>query len=84
MAAAPIAARRRHVRAHHGREFVDEYEWLRDKTDPEVIAHLNAENAHTDAMTADLGDLTESIFGEIKSRVQETDMSVPVLSLIHI
>ncbi|KKO82166.1 S9 family peptidase [Corynebacterium xerosis] len=78
--AAPIAARRPHVRAHHGREFVDDYEWLRDKTDPEVIAHLNAENAYTDAMTADLGDLSEAIFGEIKSRVQETDMSVPVRS----
>ena len=80
MTAAPIAARRPHVRAHHGREFVDDYEWLRDKTDPEVIAHLNAENAYTDAMTADLGDLSEAIFGEIKSRVQETDMSVPVRS----
>lgn len=76
----PVAARRPHVRARHGREFADDYEWLRDKADPEVIAHLNAENAYTDAMTADLGDLSEAIFGEIKSRVQETDMSVPVRS----
>ncbi|WP_295624306.1 S9 family peptidase [uncultured Corynebacterium sp.] len=76
----PAAARRPHVRTRHGREFVDDYEWLRDKSDADVIAHLEAENAYTDAMTADLGDLTESIFGEIKSRVQETDMSVPVRS----
>ena len=76
----PVAARRPVTREFHGREFVDDYEWLREKTDPEVIAHLNAENAYTEAMTADLGPLEDAIFGEIKSRVQETDMSVPVRS----
>ena len=37
---------------HHGDEFVDPYEWLRDKEDPEVIAYLEAENAYTEARTA--------------------------------
>lgn len=74
------AARRPHVRTHHGREFVDDYEWLRDKDDPEVRAYLEAENELTDEATADLAGLTDDIFGEIKSRVQETDMSVPVRS----
>ena len=37
----PVAPRHPHVRTHHGDEFVDEYEWLREKDSPEVIAHLD-------------------------------------------
>ena len=39
----PIAARKPVQRVHHGITFTDDYEWLRDKDDPEVIAHLQAE-----------------------------------------
>ncbi|MFY9713730.1 MAG: S9 family peptidase, partial [Microbacterium sp.] len=53
------------------------YEWLREKESPEVVAHLEAENAHTDAETAQLADLRETLFQEIKGRVLETDLSVP-------
>lgn len=74
----PIAAQRPLTRTHHGREFVDNYEWLRDKDNPEVRAYLEAENEYTKAHTADLTDLTDTVYGEIKSRVKETDMSVPV------
>ncbi|WP_404438978.1 S9 family peptidase [Microbacterium aerolatum] len=74
---APIAARRSHVRSHHGDSFDDPYEWLRSKDSPEVIAHLEAENAHTDEATAHLEGLREQLFQEIKGRVQETDLSVP-------
>ena len=49
---APIAARRSTLRTHHGDTFDDPYEWLRDKEDPAVIAHLEAENAYADARTA--------------------------------
>ncbi|MFD6449674.1 hypothetical protein ACFWF3_02755, partial [Nocardia sp. NPDC060220] len=42
---APIAKRAPVERVHHGDTFVDDYEWLRDKEDPEVIAYLEAENA---------------------------------------
>ncbi len=73
----PVAAVRPVERTHHGDTFVDDYEWLRDKDDPEVIAHLEAENAHTEARTAHLEDLREAIFGEIKARTKETDLSVP-------
>ncbi|WP_225727755.1 MULTISPECIES: S9 family peptidase [unclassified Nocardia] len=75
--AAPIAKRVPTERVHHGDVFVDEYEWLRDKEDPEVIAYLEAENAYTEARTAHLDGLRGKIFAEIKSRVQETDLSVP-------
>ncbi|MGA6207101.1 S9 family peptidase [Nocardia testacea] len=76
-AVAPTAKRVPFERVHHGDVFVDEYEWLRDKEDPEVIAHLEAENAYTEARTAHLAPLREKIFDEIKSRTQETDLSVP-------
>ncbi len=76
--AAPRAARRPHTRSHHGDEVNDPYEWLRAKEDPEVIAHLEAENAYTEARTSHLAGLRERIFGEIKAHTQETDLSVPV------
>lgn len=77
MTDAPIAARRSTLRTHHGDTVDDPYEWLRAKDSPEVIAHLEAENAHTEAETAHLADLRETLFQEIKGRVQETDLSVP-------
>ncbi len=66
------------VRTHHGHEFTDHYEWLRDKDDPAVIAHLEAENAWTLSQTADLEPLATEIMHEITSRTRETDLSVPV------
>jgi oligopeptidase B len=74
---APIAAQRPHTRTHHGDSFADPYEWLREKDSSEVLAHLEAENAYTDARTAHLAGLRETLFDEIKGRVQETDLSVP-------
>ena len=74
----PRAKRVETVREHHGDRVVDPYEWLRDKEDPEVIAHLEAENAYAEAMTAHLEPLRQAIFEEIKGRIQETDLSVPV------
>ena len=73
----PAARRVPHERTFHGDTFVDEYAWLADKDDPETIAFLEAENAYTDAMTAGQDELREAIFGEIKARTQETDLSVP-------
>jgi len=76
----PRAARRDTTRQHHGDVVVDPYEWLRDKADPSVVSHLEAENAYAEAVTADLEPLREAIFEEIRSRTQETDLSVPVAS----
>ncbi len=74
---APIAARRPVTTTRHGHTRTDDYEWLRAKDDPEVIAYLEAENEHTSARTAHLGDLRQQIFDEIKARTLETDLSVP-------
>jgi oligopeptidase B len=74
----PRAATHPTERIHHGDTVIDNYEWLRDKDSPEVIAHLNAENAYTEQQNAHLADLRETILGEIKGRTLETDLSVPV------
>src|SRR5262245_36369383 len=73
----PVAARKAVERRHHGDVFVDEYEWLRDKTDDEVLTYLRAENTYTEARTCALESLRESIFQQISDRTLQTDLSVP-------
>ncbi|PJJ72616.1 oligopeptidase B [Diaminobutyricimonas aerilata] len=74
----PTADRRPIERHHHGDVFADPYEWLRDKDDPATIAYLEAENAFTAEQTDHLTALREQLFEEIRSRTQETDLTVPV------
>ena len=76
--AAPTPKRVDAERVHHDDVFLDPYEWMRDKADPEVIAHLEAENAHVDEVTAYQEPLRQRIFDEIKARTKETDLSVPL------
>lgn len=76
----PVAAKLPVTRSFHGRDLQDDYEWLRDKENPEVRAHLEAENAWTESRTSHLKPLEDAIFTEVKSRIQETDLSVPVRS----
>ncbi len=75
---APVPKRVDTERVHHDDVFLDPYEWMRDKSDPEVIAHLESENAHVEQETAFLEPLRQQIFEEIKSRTKETDLSVPL------
>ncbi len=65
-------------RTHHGDTVIDEFAWLADKDAPETLRYLEAENAYTAAATAGQAGLRDEIFGEIKGRTQETDLSVPV------
>jgi len=73
----PKTPKRPIERTHHGDTVVDDYEWLRAKDDPEVLAHLHEENAYTNARTEHLSLLQEQIFEEIRARTKETDLSVP-------
>ncbi len=73
----PVAKRVPVERTHHGDTVTDHYEWLRDKDSPDTRAYLEAENAWTETRTAHLTGLRETIFSEIRSRTQETDLSVP-------
>src|SRR5947207_15240270 len=74
----PRARRVPHVLRAHGDERDDDWYWLRNRDDPEVIAYLETENAYADAMLAPLVSLRDRVFEEIKARVQETDESAPV------
>ena len=56
----PVAERIDTRREHHGEVFVDPYEWMRDKSDPRVIAHLEAENSYTEAMTEQASQQTQT------------------------
>src|SRR4051794_7661806 len=73
----PVAAQRPITTTHHGRSRTDEYEWLRDKENPEVTAYLEAENAWTQQRTAHLADLRKQIFEEIRPRPLEPAPSAP-------
>lgn len=73
----PIAPERPHVLEAHGDWRIDPYYWLREKQNPEVITHLEAENAYADAVMAPTAELQEKLYHEIVGRVQETDTSAP-------
>jgi oligopeptidase B len=74
----PSAPRQPQQRVHHGDTFIDNYEWMRRKEDPELLAYLEAENAYTDQQTLPGAALRTQLFNEIKGHTQETDLSVPV------
>ena len=61
----------------HGETRVDEYFWLRNREDREVLAHLAAENEYTAAVMRPTEALQESLFQEMRARIRETDLSVP-------
>ncbi|HTN79167.1 MAG TPA: S9 family peptidase [Acidimicrobiales bacterium] len=73
----PVAKRIPVTSVRSGHEVVDEYAWIRDREDPDTVAYLEAENAYTEAWFTSLTDLQEQLFEEIKSRILETDLSVP-------
>jgi oligopeptidase B len=74
----PSAPRRPAVLETHGDRRVDDWLWLRDRDDPEVLDLLRSENAYAAQATAHLAGFHEELFGEIRSRIVETDLSVPV------
>src|SRR5215831_160197 len=78
-AAPPVAERRPKALTRFGDRRVDPYFWLRDKSDPQVIAYLDAENRYTEAVAKPLGRFRESLYREMLARIQETDESVPYL-----
>ncbi|HEX9186737.1 MAG TPA: S9 family peptidase [Vicinamibacteria bacterium] len=80
MAAAPeppVAPRKDHAQVWHGRTFVDPYHWLREKGSPDVVRYLEAENAYTEATSADMKPFSEALYAEMLGRIKQTDLSVP-------
>ena len=73
----PLAKRVPHRLEHHGHVRTDEYYWLRDRENPEVLAYLHAENEYAAMLRNHTGDLEQTLFEEICGRIQPTDLSVP-------
>jgi oligopeptidase B len=61
----------------NGDRLVDNYFWLREKTNPAVIAHLEAENAYTAAVMKPTEALQDKLYTEILSHIKQTDTNVP-------
>jgi oligopeptidase B len=78
-AAPPTAKKIAKVDTIHGDVRVDNYFWLRDKENPEVVAYLEAENRYTEAMTKDIDGFRQTLYKEIIGRIKQTDLSVPYL-----
>jgi oligopeptidase B len=75
--APPVARRNPTSLTLHGSTLQDNYAWMRDKSSPEVIAYLEAENAYTAQAMAPTEALQAKLYGEMLSHIQETDVSVP-------
>jgi oligopeptidase B len=73
----PVAKKVKKELTIHGHTRIDEYYWLNERENPEVIKLLKAENAYKDAVLAHTKDFQEKIFNEIIGRIKKTDMSVP-------
>ena len=61
----------------HGDTRVDNYAWLRNRKDPQVIDYLKAETAYADAMTQSLAPFREKLYNEMLARIKQTDVNVP-------
>ena len=75
--APPAAPRRPHPTTIHGTTLNDDYFWLREKSSPDVIKYLEAENAYTDSVMAPTKGLQERLYAEMLGRIKQTDLSVP-------
>ena len=61
----------------HGDVRVDNYYWLRERSNPEVIEYLKAENEYTKQMMKHTEEFQDKLYREIRARIKETDLSVP-------
>lgn len=73
----PIARKQPQATTLHGHTLHDDYAWLRDKESATTIAYLEAENAYTQAVMEPLAPVIDTLYGEMLSHIQQTDVSVP-------
>ena len=67
----------------HGTTLVDDYFWLREKTNPAVLAHLQAEDAYTQTVMKPTEALQEKLYKEMLGHIKQTDTNVPYRSGNH-
>jgi oligopeptidase B len=73
----PIAPRKPKVDVLHGERLQDDYFWLRQRDDPEVLAYLRAENAYTDLVMQPTEAFQQALYAEMLARIKEDDTTVP-------
>jgi len=77
---APVVEKKPHELEAHGDVRIDDYYWLRERTNPEVLAYLEAENTYTAAMMGPTEELQAELFEELKNRIPPDESTVPALS----
>jgi oligopeptidase B len=73
----PTAPKRPYEITQHGQTRIDNYYWMRDRSDPEVLKYLHAENDYLEEIMGHTKSLQETLYAEMKGRIKETDSSVP-------
>jgi oligopeptidase B len=73
----PMAEKKAKTTDIHGEQLVDEYFWLREKNNPEVMAHLKAEDAYAEQAMKHTAALQEKLYKEMLSHIKQTDTNVP-------
>ncbi len=76
----PVAQKKTKKLTKHGDVRLDDYYWLNNRENPEVIAYLNQENSYYEALTAHTKNFQSDLFKEMKGRIKEDDSSVPYKS----
>ncbi|HUE97764.1 MAG TPA: hypothetical protein VMN99_00840, partial [Anaerolineales bacterium] len=73
----PTAPKRPYEITQHGHTRIDNYYWMRDRSDPEVLKYLHAENDYLEEIMGHTKSLQETLYAEMKGRIKETDSTVP-------
>jgi oligopeptidase B len=73
----PMAEKKTKTTNIHGETLVDEFFWLREKTNPDVMAYLQAENTYAESVMKPTAALQEKLYNEMVSHIKETDQQVP-------
>src|SRR6476660_10035573 len=73
----PMAEKKSKTTNIHGVTLVDDYFWLREKTNPAVMAYLQAENAYAETEMKPTAALQEKLYNEMLSHIKQTDTNVP-------
>ncbi len=74
---APVAPRHPKTLTAHGQTRTDDYYWLNERENPDVLTYLEAENSYRKGVMSHLKQYQEKLFEELKGRIKQTDMSVP-------
>jgi len=73
----PLAKQVFYTHEYHGQKLKDDYHWLKNKEDSDVLKYLKAENAYTEGVMVETKEMQTKLYKEMLARIKETDLSVP-------